>query len=124
MIERGVAAGIYRVARGTADDRGGGPLESVTAVIGELADVEPGLLEAAWRAIVEGTADEQARLFVDWRAARQTCSQCGEIRERVPGFWLRFCPCCEAPLAISGGDELDVRSVAFSSGPSVAAGGG
>ncbi len=120
----GIAAEIYRIARGVADDRGGGPLESVTVVIGELAAVEPDLLEFAWRATVEGTADAPARLSVDWRAARQVCSRCGEIRERVPGSWLRLCPHCGGPLAVSGGDELDVRTIAFSDAPSAAAGGG
>ncbi len=117
----GLAAEIYRIARGTADDRGGGPLESVTVVVGDLAAVEPDLLEFAWRATVEGTADAEARLLIDWRAAKQVCSRCGEIPERVPGSWLRLCPHCEEPLAVSGGDELDVRTVAFSGGPSAAA---
>jgi hydrogenase nickel incorporation protein HypA/HybF len=121
--EMGLAAEIYRIARGAADDRGGGPLESVTVVIGDLAAVEPDLLEFAWRATVEGTADAEARLSVDWRTARQICSRCGEIRERVSGSWLRLCPHCQEPLAVSGGDELDVRTIAFSDGPSLAAGG-
>ncbi len=120
----GIAAEIYRIARGTADERVGGPLESVTVVVGELAAVEPDLLDFAWRAMVEGTSDAQARLLVDWRAARQICSRCGDIRERVPGSWLRLCPHCQGPLAVSGGDELEVRTIAFSDGPSAAAGGG
>jgi hydrogenase nickel incorporation protein HypA/HybF len=119
--EMGLAAEIYRIGRRSADDGGGGPLESVTVVIGELAAVEPELLEFAWRATVEGTTDAQARLFIDWRAARQICSRCGEIRERMPGSWLRLCPRCEEPLAVSGGDELEVRTVAFSDAPSAAA---
>jgi Zn finger protein HypA/HybF involved in hydrogenase expression len=116
----GLAAEIYRIARGGADDRRGGPLDSVTVAIGDLAIIDPDLLESAWKTIVAGSADAGARLIIDWRAAKQICPRCGEIRERVPGSWLRLCPHCEEPLAISGGDERDVRTITFSDGPSAA----
>jgi Zn finger protein HypA/HybF involved in hydrogenase expression len=119
-----VAAEIYRIARGSADDRCGGPLDSVTVAIGDLVAVDPDLLESSWKATVEGTADAGARLIVDWRAAKQVCLQCGEIRERVPGIWLRLCPHCEQPLAVSGGDEREVRTIAFSDTPPAAEGNG
>ena len=111
--EMGVAAEVYRIARDAADARGGGPLESVTVVVGELAAVEPDLLEFAWQAVVAGGADADARLVVDWRRARQLCEACGDVPERAPGSWLRLCPRCERPLAVQGGDELDVARVAF-----------
>lgn len=114
MHEMGLAAEIHRIAREAADARGGGPLESVAVVVGELAAVEPDLLEFAWTAIVADTADAPARLLVEWRTARQLCAACGEIPERAPGSWLRLCPRCQQPLAVTGGDELEVRRVAFS----------
>lgn len=114
MHEMGLAEEMRRIAREAADARGGGPLESVTVVVGELAAVEPELLEFAWQALVAGTPDAGARLVVDWRRARQRCSECGEIAERAPGSWLRLCPRCGRPLAVEGGDELEVRSVSFS----------
>jgi hydrogenase nickel incorporation protein HypA/HybF len=115
MHEMGLSAEIYRIARGAADDHGGGCLESVTVIVGDLAAVEPDLLEFAWQATVQGTADEKARLLVDWRSARQLCDACGEVPERAPGSWLRLCPRCNGTLAVSGGDELEVRTVSFSS---------
>ena len=115
MHEMGLSAEIYRIARGTADGHGGGCLESVTVIVGELAAVEPDLLEFAWQAIVKGTADEEARLLVQWRPVLQVCDACGEIHERAPGSWLRLCPRCNGTLAVSGGDELEVRTVSFSS---------
>ena len=113
MHEMGLAAEIYRIARGAADGRAGGPLESVTVLIGDLAAVEPELLEFAWQAVVSGTGDGNARLVVDWRRARQWCGGCGEVAERAPGSWMRLCPSCGRPLSVEGGDELEVRSVAF-----------
>jgi len=112
----GLVAEVYRIARETADSRGGGPLESVTVVVGELAAVEPDLLEFAWSSLVSGTADESSRLVVEFRRARQLCAACGEIAERAAGSWLRLCPRCSGALAVRGGDELDVRSVVFSEG--------
>ena len=114
MHEMSLAAEIHGIARATADDRGGGPLESVTVVVGELSAVEPELLEFAWKAQVAGGADEGSRLIVEWRRARQICGSCGEVPERGPGSWMRLCPRCGDPLSVEGGDELDVRAVAFS----------
>ena len=114
----GLAAEVYRIARDVAASRGGGELDCVTIVVGDLAAVEPDLIEFAWGAIVSGTADAGARLVVEWRPARQTCAECGEIAERAPGSWLRLCPRCSGPLAVRGGDELDVRRVSFAERPS------
>ena len=116
MHEMGLVAEVHAIARAAADARGGGALESVTIVVGELAAVEPDLFEFAWRALVSGGPDAGAELIVDFRRARQTCAACGEISERAPGSWLRLCPRCGRALAVEGGDELDVRTVAFSEG--------
>lgn len=116
MHETGLAIEIHRIARAVADERGGGPLESVTVAVGDLAAVEPTLLEFAWRAVVEGTSDAGAGLLVEWERARQDCASCGEIVERAPGSWLRLCPRCGEPLRVSGGDALDVLRVVFGDG--------
>jgi len=113
MHETGLAADVYRIAREAADARGGGPLESVTLVVGELAAVEPDLIVFAWEAVVAGSPDAGARLAIEWRNAKQTCGTCGDIPERAAGSWLRLCPRCDGPLVVSGGDELDVRRVSF-----------
>ncbi len=120
MHELSLAAEIHRIARVAADDHAGGALESVTVVVGELAAVEPDLLEFAWQAVVTGGEDEGARLIVEWRPVRQLCAACGEVPERAAGSWMRLCPRCNEPLAVSGGDELEVRTVAFSEAPAAA----
>ena len=116
MHELGLAAEIFRIARETVDARGGGRLESVTVVVGDLSAVEPDLLEFAWNAAVAESLDDAARLIVDWRPARQLCSSCGEVPERAEGSWLRLCPRCRQPLIVEGGDELEVRTITFSEG--------
>ena len=111
--EVGLAAEIHRIAREAAEGRGGGRLETVTVVIGDLAAVEPDLLEFAWNAVIGGGPDEGARLVVDWRPARQHCAICGDVAERAAGSWLRLCPGCGEPLVVIGGNELEVRTVEF-----------
>ena len=111
--ETGLAAEIYRIARAVADENGGGALESVTVAVGDLAAVEPPLLEFAWRAAVDGSSDAAAVLVIEWERARQDCPACGEIAERAPGSWLRLCPRCAEPLRVTGGDALDVLRVVF-----------
>ena len=113
--EMGLAVEIHRIARDATEARGGGRLESVTVVVGDLAAVEPELLEFAWTAAIAGGPDEGARLIVDWRPARQRCAHCGDVSERAAGSWLRLCPRCQAPLTVTGGDDLEVRRVSFSS---------
>jgi Zn finger protein HypA/HybF involved in hydrogenase expression len=111
--ETGLAVEIHRVARAVADEHGGGALESVTVAVGDLAAVEPPLLEFAWNAVVDGTADAAAELIVEWERARQDCALCGEVPDRAPGSWLRLCPRCDEPLRVTGGDALDVLRVVF-----------
>jgi hydrogenase nickel insertion protein HypA len=111
--ETGLAVEIHRIARRVADENGGGPLESVTVAVGDLAAVEPPLLEFAWRAVVQGTADAGAALIVEWDRARQDCAVCGEVVGRAPGSWLRLCPTCGEPLRVTGGEALDVVRVVF-----------
>lgn len=122
MHEMGLAAEIHRIAREAAEAHGGGPLESVAVAVGELSAVEPELLGYAWQAVVAGTADASATLVVEWKRALQRCASCGEIAERAAGSWLRLCPECGEPLAVTGGDELDVTRVRFA-GEAPASGG-
>ncbi len=107
----GIALEIHRVCREVVAEQGGGRIDSVRMAIGELAAVEPDLLTYAWEAVVAEGPDVGARLVVEWHPARQFCSQCDQDKDRSEGSWLRICPDCGQPLAVSGGDELDVLAV-------------
>ena len=84
---------------------------TVRIAVGELASVEPDQLQFAWEAVVAGTAHAAAGLVIQWCPARQTCEGCGDVAERQPGTWLRQCPHCGRPLAVHGGNELDLLSI-------------
>lgn len=108
-----IAVEVYRTCREAVAERGGGRITSVKLAVGELSAVEPELLVTAWEALTVESDDAGAELEIDWRPARQQCEQCGEVAERGEGSWLRLCPRCGLPLAVEGGDELDVLQVAF-----------
>jgi len=111
MHEMGIALGILRICREAAP--GPGRISRVRVAIGELAAVEPELLLSAWEAAVPGTPAADSVLDIRFCPARQLCASCGEIEGRVPGSWLRLCPSCGMPLAIEGGDELDVLELEY-----------
>ena len=111
MHEIGIALEILKICRVAM--REPGRLERVTVAVGELSAVEPELLLTAWEAVTAGEAEEGVALDIDWRPARQLCTECGEVEERVAGSWLRLCPHCGMPLGIEGGDELDVLRIEY-----------
>ena len=113
MHELSIAEEVYRVSRATVAGHGGGRLERVVVAVGELSAIEPDLLAFAWQALTEGGPDAGSALEVDWRPARQFCGACGAEKPRAGVGWLRLCPDCGQPLAVSGGTELDVLRVTF-----------
>jgi len=108
-----LALEVYRVCRETADAHGGGRLERALLAVGELSAVEPDLIRFAWEAVLADTDDVGASLEIDWRRAHQHCPWCQEPKERIEGGWLRLCPDCGRPLDVSGGDELDILELSF-----------
>ena len=109
----GIAIEVYRACRETIEQHGGGVLKGARLAVGELSAVEPELLVFAWEAVIYESSDAGAELEVVWCPADQNCSNCGEVKERAEGSWLKLCPDCGLPLQISGGDELDVLDLSF-----------
>jgi len=115
--ELSVAEALVRACREGLALLGGARIESVRIAVGELSAVEPDLLSFAWEAVTAGTDDEGARLEIDYVPVRQVCASCGPVDDRQPGTWLRTCPFCDAPMRLSGGDELDVLDISFAPSP-------
>jgi len=109
----GIAIEVYRACRETIEQHGGGVLKGARLAVGELSAVEPELLVFAWEAVVCEGSDAGAKLEVVWCPADQRCTNCGEVKERAEGSWLKLCPDCGMPLQVSGGDELDVLDLSF-----------
>lgn len=113
MHELSIAEEVYRASRAAVAERGSGRLERVSVAVGELAAIEPDLLVFAWEALTQGGPDEGSALEVEWRRARQFCADCDAEKPRSDGSWLRLCPDCGRPLAVTGGTELDLLRVTF-----------
>jgi len=111
--EMGIAIEVYRACRETIEEHGGGRLKGARLAVGELSAVEPELLVFAWEAVVCESPDIGAELEVVWCPADQRCTNCGEVKERAEGSWMKLCPDCGMPLQITGGDELDVLDLSF-----------
>lgn len=113
MHEMGIALEVYRLCREAVAEHGPGRIDRVHLAIGELSAVEPDLIGFAWEAVTAETPDAASELAVRWCPATQSCSECGVIPDRVDGTWLRLCPRCSLPLALAGGDELDIENIEY-----------
>ncbi len=113
MHELSIAEEIYRTSKRAVAAHGPGRLERVRVAVGELTAIEPDLLGFAWQAVTGDGPDSGSVLDVEWHPARQFCSACNGDKPRAQGSWLRLCPDCGLPLAVTGGQELDVLQVTF-----------
>ncbi len=110
MHETSIAFSILETAQRLA---GAGRLQSIRIAIGELAAVEPDLLQFAWEAVVAGSEHETSALEIEWHPARQFCPACLQEIEREPGNWFVHCPNCGQALQIEGGDELEILEISY-----------
>ena len=113
MHELSIALELWRLCRAESDERSGLRVLNVHIAVGELASIDPTLLEYAWNDVAAGARGAAPKLVVDWCPAHQVCARCGEIAGRQPGSWMRLCPECEAPLRVEGGGELDLLEIEF-----------
>ncbi len=109
----GIALEVYRTCREAVRDHGPGRIDRVRLAIGELAAIEPELVLFAWQAVVGDGPDRDAVLEVDWRPVTRHCRSCNRDTGPGDGSWLRLCSVCGQPLALSGGDELDVLELVY-----------
>jgi len=108
-----IAVEIYRACKEAVRPHGPGHIERVRVAVGELAAIEPELLEFAWQAMTTDGPDEGSTLEISWHPARQYCITCDADKPRSEGTWLRLCPDCGPPLQVSGGDQLDVMELTY-----------
>ncbi|NUP95973.1 MAG: hydrogenase maturation nickel metallochaperone HypA [Planctomycetaceae bacterium] len=113
MHEMSLAQSLLDIARADVDAHPGLHPRLVRIAVGELASVEPKLLELAWREIGAELGSPAPQLEVDYCPCVQTCPTCGPVPDRQPGSWMRLCPSCDATLHVTGGDELDFVEIEY-----------
>lgn len=110
MHEFSIARALVDLACEQARSAG---LSSVTRVkcrIGVLRQIEPDMLDDAFRAAGAGTSCEAAELAVESMPLRAACTSCG--REFEISTWEWNCPACGAiGQPIESGDELELTFI-------------
>jgi len=89
-------AGVARVAR-------------VTVEIGCLCGVMPDAVRFCYDVCTEGTALEGSRLDIVTVPGHAQCRDCGA--GAAVDDWLALCACGSANLAMSGGDDLRIKTM-------------
>lgn len=113
MHELSIALKLWDLCAADRAEHGGAGIRLVRIAVGELASIDPKMLEYAWSDVAAGAGVTAPALSVEWCQARQNCARCGEVAERQAGSWLRLCPTCAEPLRVEGGDELDLLGIEF-----------
>jgi hydrogenase nickel insertion protein HypA len=111
--ELSIALKLWELCQADRAAHGEASIQSVRIAVGELASVDPKMLEYAWTDVAAGAGVAAPALTIAWCPVRQSCARCGEVAERQAGSWLRLCPTCAEPLRVEGGDELDLLGIDF-----------
>jgi len=88
-------------------------LESVRVGVGALAGVTPELLRSAWRFVTAESADENSRLEIDNRGARQVCPQCGSRPAADVLAYPAHCERCKCHMRVESGDQIELLEIRF-----------
>ncbi len=100
---------VEQVVAVAARERASAVLE-ITVVVGSLSGIEPEALELAFPLAAESTPAQGARLVIERKTATLTCRSCGRVTE--PDLALLVCGACGSlDVALSGGRDLQLRSV-------------
>ncbi len=113
MYELSVAQELYTVARARADEMEVRELECVRVAVGELAGVTPDLLQSAWKFVTAESADENSRLDIEPRAARQICPQCGSRPAPDVIAYPAHCERCKCHMRVESGDQIELVEIRF-----------
>ena len=106
MHEMGIANSVLEAALAQAQRTPGARVRKIGIRVGELAGVDPEALSFCFDALVKGTELAPLDLEIEYCLRHSYCGRCRENRA-VQG-WETACPACGGPLAITGGNELDL----------------
>jgi hydrogenase nickel insertion protein HypA len=113
MYELSVAQELYARSRERADEMEARELEAVRVAVGELAGVTPALLQSAWKFVVSESADENCRLLLETRSARQVCPQCGARPAPDVIAYPAHCDRCKCHMRVESGDQVELIEIRF-----------
>ncbi len=110
MHEYAVTESILEIVQTEAEKAGGGQVESITVVIGELSTFVDDSIEFYFQALSQGTIAEGATLIFEKVEARAVCCECG--MEFKPTNIYYSCPGCHSPVfEVKQGQELYIDNL-------------
>ncbi|MBL8232084.1 MAG: hydrogenase maturation nickel metallochaperone HypA [Bryobacterales bacterium] len=110
MHETGLAASILDIAEREAHRHGSSRILLVRLKLGRFTGVVRESLEFAFEALRPGTLAEDAVLDIEPVPLAAKCPACQWSGEPVREFCF-ICPCCNAPLEILSGREMQVAFI-------------
>lgn len=108
MHEYSIVQSLVNSVETVVRQHAGAAVHHVYVDIGELAGVDPDLLQTAYDTFRAGTICEEAPLTIERVRAKWQCPSCGGAIVR--GAILR-CPSCNEPAKLASGDEILLRRV-------------
>ncbi len=110
MHEFSVAEGLIETAADEARRAGASRVRSLTCRVGVLRQIDPSLLQEAFRAAADSTACAGAALVIEQTRMTVLCPQCDQRFNVDADQWT--CPACAAEgVDPRGGDELELRTI-------------
>ena len=110
MHELSVTQKLLELALDRAQRAGGGRIQRLHVVIGELSSMIDDSAAFYWDLISQGTAAEGAQLTFERVAAELACQQCG-CRYQLKASKLTCPDCGSTSVSILAGDELLLQSI-------------
>lgn len=89
-------------------------IKKVYLILGEISELDPGLIEQHWRELSKGTVAEHAHLHFRFKEAEVQCMACFNKYHPINGEI--HCPYCGSYGAkILSGEEFEIESIELDS---------
>jgi hydrogenase nickel incorporation protein HypA/HybF len=111
MHELSVTQGILTIALETARQHGGGRIQAINLVIGDLSSIVDDSVQFYFDILSQNTLAAGAKLQFRREPGTATCGDCGHQFDVSPPL-PSVCPMCQsARLQVTGGREFYVESI-------------
>lgn len=107
MHEYSIVQALLDQVEAVAARNGGGTVHHLYVKLGDLAGVDPDLLQTAYDTFRAGTGCDGAPLTIERVPARWACPRCDLS---LTGAVLR-CSSCDEPARLAAGDEILLRRI-------------
>ena len=108
MHEYSIVQALIDQVETVAAKNGGGAVHHVYVKLGDLAGVDPDLLQTAYETFRSGTGCDGAAITIERVAAQWTCPRCFVPFQRGAAL---HCSSCDTPARLAAGDEILLQRI-------------